>query len=191
LNVDHTPSTADLDDVRASLAGDERAYERLVRRHEQTIAAQMWRFTRDPVVLDELVQEVFVQAYLSLRSYREKAPFIHWLRRVATHVGYRHWKGCERDRVRRERLLGEQGPPRLSPAPSPGEAAEHLFGLLGTLPPKERLVLTMLYFDGHDTAEIAVHLGWSRGQVKIRAHRARKKLRARLEAAGYGSSRHE
>ena len=180
----------DHDDVRASLAGDDVAYARLVQRHEQTIAAQMWRFTRDPVVLEELVHEVFVQAYLSLRSYRREAPFLHWLRRIATYVGYRHWKTRERERRRHEQLQIELTPLEITPDTTPTEAAEHLFGLLATLPPKERLVLTMLYFEGYDTAEIAEHVGWSRGQVKIRAHRARKKLKARLEAAGYGSSGH-
>ena len=40
----------DADDVAASLAGDQDAFGRIVERHQQTIAAQMRRFSRDPVI---------------------------------------------------------------------------------------------------------------------------------------------
>jgi len=186
------PDDAQVDarDVSASRSGDAEAYGRLVRRYQQTVADQMLRFTRNQSVLEELVQEVFVQAYLSLSGFRGDAPFIHWLRRIATRVGYRHWKERERDRKRREALSDQVALARTAPAETPGEAAEYLFRLLETLPPKERLVLTMHYFEGYDTLEIAAHLGWSRAQVKVRAYRARRKLRARLEAAGLGRDGH-
>ena len=58
-----TVSEMDQRDIAASLKGDGEAYARLVRQYQDRVAAQMWRFTRDPVVLEELVQEVFVEAY--------------------------------------------------------------------------------------------------------------------------------
>jgi hypothetical protein len=48
-------------DVKASVQGDEDAYERLVRRYEKQITGLLWRFTRDPVQCEELVQQVFVR----------------------------------------------------------------------------------------------------------------------------------
>lgn len=74
--------------------------------------------------------------------------------------------------------------------PGPSEAADYLYRLLEQLPWKDRLVLTLLHFDGCDTAEIAQRVGWSRTLVKVRAHRARAKLRSLLEEAGYGRTRH-
>ena len=59
----------------------------------------MWRFTRDRVQWEELVHDVFVEAYLSLRSYRGEAPLLHWLRKIATRVGYRWWKHRNRQKV--------------------------------------------------------------------------------------------
>jgi RNA polymerase sigma-70 factor, ECF subfamily len=185
--LDEPETEQDPQDIAASLDGDEAAYARLVRRYQQPVANQMWRFTRDRQVLDELVQEVFVEAYLSLANYKARAPFLHWLRRIATRVGYHHWKREGRERShqallaqRKEELVA------VSVGASPREAAEYLHALLEQLPPKERLVLTLLYLDECDTAEIARRTGWTRTLVKVRAYRARKKLKVLLEQAGYG-----
>jgi len=60
-------------------------------------------------------------------------------------------------------------------------AALEVQRLLGNLPPADRFVLLMLDGEGWSVAEIAERLGWSRVNVKVRAHRARKKLRRLLE----------
>lgn len=180
----------DLRDIRASLGGDGYAYERLVKRYEDRVAAQMWRFTRDQRILEELTQDVFVEAYRSLGGYKGAAPFLHWLRRIATRVGYRYWKRESRERERRAILVercSDIGPSREEPQ-SPSEAGEYLSVLLGQLPPKDRLVLSLLYFEDCSTHEIADRMGWTRSLVKVRAFRARKKLKALLEEAGYGRS---
>ena len=177
-------------DIRQSLHGDEEAYARLIARYQPIIAGQMWRFSRDATIVEELVQEVFVEAYLSLKRFAGRAPFEHWLRRIATRVGYRHWKRKARDRGRRE-ALAQRGAEILG-APhdaSPSEAGEFLHVLLERLPADDRLVLTLHYFEACNTREIAERMGWTRSLVKVRAHRARKKLRAFLEEAGYGPPR--
>ncbi len=193
LSLDDAAGHDDLQDIRASLEGDEAAYARLVKRYEPTVAAQMWRFTRDRRVLEELTQDVFVEAYTSLRGYKRRAPFLHWIRRIATRVGYRHWKHEGRERERRAILVErcQDILPFCEESASPSEAGEYLFGLLGGLPPSDRLVLTLLYFEECDTREIARRMGWTRSLVKVRAFRARKKLKALLEQAGHGRTRHE
>lgn len=178
-------SSADTADIDASLAGDEDAYARLVARYEGIISTQMWRFTRDALSHEELVQEVFVEAYLSLAGFRGRAPFEHWLRKIATRVGYRYWRRQSRERDRRtalqewQRVAETPGPDR-----TPSMAAESLYRLLEQLPRKDRLILTLFYFEECDTREIAERMGWTRTLVKVRAHRARKKLRAMLEQEG-------
>lgn len=172
---------ADRRDIRASLEGDGEAYGRLVGRHQAQIARRMWRFTRDRRELEELVQDVLVEAYYSLRGYRGAAPFEHWLNRIATRVGYRFWK--RRQQAAREVPLQDWDDfeqPGESPLETQ-EAAELLHDLLGQLPPRDRLVLTLLYLEELSVAEVARRAGWSRTMVKVQAHRARKKLRALLE----------
>ena len=181
-------SETDQGDIAASLNGDGEAYARLVQHYQDRVAAQMWRFTRDPAVLEELVQDVFVEAYLSLKGFRGHAPFLHWLRRVATRVGYRYWKSQVRKRDREEALTETSLNLAIaSEALTPFKAAETLYSLFAKVPPPDRVVLTLFYFEECDIDEIASRTGWNRTLVKVRLHRARKKLKALLNEAGIRS----
>src|SRR5512146_2070442 len=82
-------AASDVDDIRLARQGDSDAYRRLVERHQNQVARILWRFSRDRLVHEELVQDVFVEAYMSLGGYNGKAPFDHWLACIATRVGYR------------------------------------------------------------------------------------------------------
>ena len=74
----------DWDDIQECLHGKDEAFERLVRRYEGQIAKVMWRFSRDHAVCERLVQDVFVEAYFSLKGFKRRAPFLHWLKRIGT-----------------------------------------------------------------------------------------------------------
>ena len=170
--VDHQ----DEGDIAASLAGDEEAFARLVRRHTPAVTSLLWRFTRDRGRCEELVQETFVEAFFSLRRYRGRAPLESWLRRIATRVGYRYWRN--RDRAGSSVPLAELEVAAPEAEADPALAAQIVHALLARLPAAERLVLTLLYFDNCDTREIAARMGWTRAMVKVRAYRARRRLRA-------------
>jgi RNA polymerase sigma-70 factor (ECF subfamily) len=174
---------ADRRDIAATLLGDSDAYARLVARHQPRVAAHMWRFTRDRTVYEELVQDVFVEAYMNLRSYRATAPLEHWIMKIATRVGYRHWKQQARRRDRRELSLADYdaAAPGTGQSAEQHEAAEQVHRLLAQLPPRDRLVLTLLYLEGCTMEEAANLAGWSRTMTKVQAHRARGKLRRMLE----------
>ena len=174
---------ADWDDVQASLAGDGEAYARLVDRYQQQIAAAMWRFTRDRTVWEELVQNVFVEAYLSLASYRGRAPLLNWLRRIATRVGYRWWtEQARRQTFAPVSVEACEDVSRDGRAEQDAEeAAVVVHAVLGRMRPRDRLVLTLMYLDQCSVAEIATRTGWSRSMVKVQAHRARKRLKTLLE----------
>jgi RNA polymerase sigma-70 factor (ECF subfamily) len=169
---------SDLDhvDIRASQQGDHEAYRRLVQRYEAVISRLMWRFSQQAGVCEELVQEAFVEAYMSLGSFKFRGPFEGWLKRIATRTGYRYWK--QQRRARQSVPLDET--PALEAPPTsaePADAALLANKLLERLPPTDRLVLTLLYFDECNTEEIAQRMGWTRAMVKMRAYRARSKLK--------------
>jgi len=185
MNPDDAPNLSDASDIRASLAGDGEAYARLVARHQADIAAMMWRFTRNRGECESLVHEVFVEAYLSLRSYRSRSPWRHWLRRIATRTGYRYWKS--QARRRREEALPPETWDQLAESPS-GDvdakaAAEIVHAVLAKMAPRDRLVLTLMYLEQCSVPEIAHLCGWSQTMVKVQAYRARKRLRRLLETA--------
>ena len=174
---------SDLKDIRASLNGDGDAYARLVKRYQGLIAAYMWRFTRDRVTCEELVHDVFVEAYLSLGTFQGEAPFSHWLRRIATRVGYRHWKRLARERSYASVPLEEADVLEVAGEGQPDShlAAVQVRALLRRIPPRDQLVLTLLYLEECTVQEAAELTGWSRAMVKVQAYRARKKLRKLLE----------
>jgi RNA polymerase sigma-70 factor, ECF subfamily len=178
-----TAETFDPQDVQASLAGDGEAYGRLVARHQHALAGYMWRFTRDERECEELVHETFVQAYLSLRSFRGRSPWPHWLRKIATRVGYRYWKS--RARRRAMTSLSPEAWQAVAERPlsevDANEAAEVVHAAIAELAPRDRLVLMLLYIEECSVAETAELCGWSQTMVKVQAHRARKRLKQVLE----------
>ena len=172
-----TPDAAILADVAAATDGDGEAYARIIRRYQQTIARRMTRFSRDPAVVEELVHDVFVEAYFSLGRYRGDAPLEHWLQRIATRVGYRYWTQRRKEKERAVSLEGRLHDPAAPAGEAANDAADEVAVLLEKLPPRDRLVLTLLYIESHTVAEVAELAGWSPAMVKVQAYRARQKLR--------------
>ena len=171
----------DAADVRASLAGDGDAYGRLVRRHQDAVAAWLWRFTQDRLTLEELVQETFVQAYVSLRTFKGSGPFEAWLRRIATRAGYRFW----RQRQRRHVELGDADLPTEPSDPTEDQDRRWAIeDVLARLSARDRLVVQLRYLEDRSVAEVAKLTGWSRTMVKVQSFRARKRLQTLMEQMG-------
>jgi RNA polymerase sigma-70 factor (ECF subfamily) len=183
------PAAADLAAIRRVLSGDGNAFRALIERHQSRISGMMWRFSRDPETHGELVQDVFIQAYESLATYRAEAPFEHWLSRIAVRVGYRHWK--RQQRAPEIVSLDEWRDLPDEPAEDlePNEAGELLHRLLAQLPPRDRLVLTLRYVEDHSVERTAELTGWSETMVKVQAWRARRKLKALFDRAQGGADR--
>jgi RNA polymerase sigma-70 factor (ECF subfamily) len=168
-----------LADVRAAVNGDGEAYARIISRFQQTIGRRMARFSRDPRVIEELVHDGFVEAYLGLSRYRSDAPLEHWLQRIATRIGYRHWN--RRQQQQAISLALDTCDPHSSTAALEQDDADEVAIALERLAPRDRLVLTLLYLESKTIAEAADLAGWSQTMVKVQAFRARKRFRKLLE----------
>jgi RNA polymerase sigma-70 factor (ECF subfamily) len=182
-----TVAMDDLQDVRQSIKGDSEAYRRLIERYQQHVSQIMFRFARNKGAHQELVQDVFVEAYLSLSTYKAKAPFSHWLSRIATSVGYQFWKQNRR-RQKTEHFSFEQwdslADENNTESIEPDHAGRLLHQLLEQLPPRDRLVLTLRYLEQCDLEETARRTGWSKTMVKVQSYRAKKKLKKLFLQAG-------
>ena len=168
--------------------GDEDAARELVG-HLYPLVIKLVRAHRPQRVAEEdLAQEVFMKMFTRLPQYegRNGVPFEHWVSRVAVTTCLdalraemrrpeRRWADLgdgEREWV--EFFVGEE------PAPAPADtlaAREAVERLLSFLAPDDRLVLTLLDIDERSVAEISGMTGWGRSAVKVRAFRARQKLR--------------
>lgn len=167
--------------IQASLAGDTSAFAVLVRRHKREMLAFASRFCRSEAEVDDLGQEVFCRAFEKLHTFRSKSSFRTWLYRIASNACLDH--------------LRRRGASPLQNAPLPeDERTAATFGssestesrldcrrLLDSLSPKDRLVVTLLYMEGCSVKETATLSGLSAANVRVRAFRARARLRALME----------
>jgi RNA polymerase sigma-70 factor (ECF subfamily) len=175
--------------VSRARAGERAALDQLVKRHHQEVTRLLWRFARRHVDLQDLVQEAFLRIVRGLPSWRAEQPFIHWLRRLTVNVGRDF---CRRETVRRrwtsEPTVDDSGntvgPEAIEPGADPAAraAAIEIKDYLAQLPPDDRCLLTLYHLEGWDFASIGRHLGWSATATKLRAFRARRRLRALLLA---------
>jgi len=181
LNAD-AQLALDLADIDSSLSGDDQAYARLVRRYQAPITSQVWRASRRRDDCEELVQEVFVEAYVSLSKFQARSPFLHWLRKITTRVCYRYWK--RQARQRRQATLSDAQWSQLaldgSSVANADQAADVVHDLLAKLSPRNRMVMTLIFLEECSIAEAAELTGWSRTMVKVQSFRARQKLKALL-----------
>jgi RNA polymerase sigma-70 factor (ECF subfamily) len=168
----------DWEDIQACLRGEDEAYSRIIRRHESVIATQMRRFANTSADREDLVQEVFVEAFFSLPRYQPQAPFLHWLRKIATHVGYQYWrKNARRPNTVQLQEHDSQQAGEEEQRLDPEQAELLLKKMLARLSPADRTIMTLMYFDNCALSEISERTGWNRTVIKMRAYRARKKLR--------------
>ena len=160
--------------VAACRRGDERAFGELVRRHERRVFRLAGRFFRRREDVEEVAQETFLLVWRKLDGYRASAPFEHWLTRVCLNCCYQ--------RLRRAKPPADELVDDVAVAPPHDPSARlEVDRLLRRLPPADRFVLLLLDGEGWSVDEIADRLGWTGVNVKVRAHRARKRLRRVLE----------
>jgi RNA polymerase sigma-70 factor, ECF subfamily len=184
--MDYEESALPADVIREAQAGDERAFHAILRACKSRILGMASRYVQSAVELEELSQEIFVNVWKGLRSYRFDAPFPNWVSRVAVNACLTHIKKRKRRwglfvQPDEPESLERMADPATDTAAAGREAQERLRPALDTLKPEDRLVLTMLHIEERSVAEISAHLGWTESNVKVRALRARQKLKDYLQ----------
>jgi RNA polymerase sigma-70 factor, ECF subfamily len=160
--------------VAASLGGDEAAFGELVRRHQTRVFRLAGRFFRRREDVEEVAQETFLTAWRRLSTYGARAPFEHWITRVCLRLCYARLAA---DRRREEPIDGAE----LVAPSHDATASIDVERLLARLAPADRFVLLLLDGEGWSVKEIAERIGWTATNVKVRAFRARRRLRRVLE----------
>jgi RNA polymerase sigma factor (sigma-70 family) len=161
--------------------GDPDAYAELVRRHAQ-VAVRTASLLGAGSDAEDVVQEAFVKAYGGLSRFRDGAAFRPWLLRIVANETMNLHRAAGR-RTARERSAWERTEPLLAagtddPVTSvlSDERRAELVQGLSQLSPAHRQVVTCRYLLELDEAETAAVLGWARGTVKSRLHRALRQL---------------
>jgi RNA polymerase sigma-70 factor (ECF subfamily) len=170
--------------VRAARAGDDAAFAQLVGRHKRRVFRLAARFARDNDELDDICQNVFIKVFEHLSSFRNDAPFEHWLTRIAVRSCHDVLRGRRHDKLALR--LDDQAHDILDNAEKARQEARQARDLLrfalSRLKADEQLVITLLELEGFSIKEIAAATNWSESNVKVRAHRARQALKRIVEA---------
>jgi RNA polymerase sigma factor (sigma-70 family) len=177
--------------VAAVRRGDAERYRELVERHERHVYAVAWSRLGDAALAEEVTQEAFIRAYRRLWLLGDGAKFAGWVsiiaRRAAINLGLRH----RRELNKRKRWALEN--PEYSTAEKSADETdplctpETLRQTLAELPAAHRECLVLFYLEGKSGAEAAAALGISEAALRVRLHRARAAMRARLEEKLEGS----
>lgn len=166
------PDEADL--VERARRGDEEAFERLVRIGAPAALSAARRITRDPALAEDAAQEAFLRAFRALGSYRHESSFAGWIRKIAFRTAI--------DLVRRRRPEHPL-PIELGVAISEErrhEAADLLREAMAALSPLDRQLLFAREIEGKPDREIAELFEMTVTGVRVRIHRARRRLQARF-----------
>ena len=142
------------------------------------------------VAEEDLAQEIFLKMFTRLDQYKGAVAFTHWVSRIAVTTCIDQLRAQKRRPEFRWADLSEQEAEVLdSVLTSEGDVAandalaahELVYKLLGQLKPEDRLVLQLLDLEQHSVAEISGITGWNQSLVKVRAFRARGKLKKLFE----------
>lgn len=139
---------------------------------------------------EDLAQDIFLKMFTRLDQYRAEMPFTHWVSRIAVTTCIDQLRKQQRRPELRYADLSEDEANMLDVV-TQDESAEHagealaareLLGkLLDQLKPADRMVIQMVDLEQKTLAEVAAETGWNTTLVKVRAFRARRKLRTLLE----------
>jgi RNA polymerase sigma-70 factor (ECF subfamily) len=177
--------------VQRVRAGDGEALRLLVERYQERVFALVFGIVRDAHEVEDVAQEVFLKVYTRIDAFDERSQFYTWLYRVAVNAAKDHVK----KRVRRpavpldeaDALPGPGEPPEAGAARS--ETVRSVRAAIGGLPVRYREVLTLRELEGLSYDEIAEVLGISIGTVESRLHRARARLKRKLQRTMEGKGR--
>ena len=183
---------SDIDLARQAGSGDELAFEEIVRRYSPRVFRIAGRFFRQRSAVEEIGQEVFLRAYTQLGTYEGRGSFEGWISRIATNTclneirkAKRHPEFYAADLTDDEQNWLET---RLAGSSLSGDyfergiiATDLADKVLGAIAPEDRMVLMLLDGDELPVKDVSEMTGWTQSKVKIRAMRARRKVRKAVD----------
>lgn len=171
--------------VARSAVGDKDAFGQLYEIHRRRVYSLCLRMMGNPADAEDMTQEVFMQVYRKIGSFRGEAAFTTWLHRLTVNQILMYF----RKRNVRLEMTTEEGDMKEvmkraieRPHPLPIVDRIALEQAIAQLPPGYRTVFILHDVEGYEHEEIARILDCSVGTSKSQLHKARMKLRSILRA---------
>jgi RNA polymerase sigma-70 factor, ECF subfamily len=178
------------DSLRRIEQGDEIAARELLRHFHPFVLKIVRAHLPRRVSEEDLVQMIFIKVFHKLNQYTGRMPLEHWISRIAINTCFNALKA---EKIRPEWRLGDfseeiaTGIEKL--AATKVDTATHddvklakklVTNLIAQLSPEDRLIITLLHLEERSVEEIHALTGWSRSAIKVRAFRARAKMKKML-----------
>lgn len=182
----------DLDEelVRRVQAGDRRAFDLLVRRHQHKVIGVISRYVQDWAEAQDVAQEAFVRAFRALGNFRGESAFYTWLYKIATNTA-KNWLVSQgrrppTDDVQVDDAVHLEAAGRLKDPSTPErellrqEIERTVFETVEALPEELRQAITLREVEGLSYEEISERMDCPIGTVRSRIFRAREAIDNRL-----------
>lgn len=179
--------------VNQARGGDERAFEEILRRYSPRVFRIASKFFRQRDEVEDAAQEAFLKAYTQLSSYEGRGSLEGWLTRITTNQCINKLRSAKRrPESSVSELTDHEGPwlenqlagvsmERHQSSESGRVAADLAEKVLSELPADDRLVLMSIDGEQLPVKDVAAMTGWSESKVKVRAFRARRRMRQAIE----------
>jgi RNA polymerase sigma-70 factor, ECF subfamily len=185
------PELSEAEAIRLARSGDERGFERIYRLHSKRVYALCLRMMRgNAAEAEELTQELFLQLFRKIGTFRSESAFSTWLHRLAFNVVLMRLRKHSYQVLSLDEMLDEPHQKTASLQKYIGARDLRLSGsvdrmdlerALEQLPPGYRAVFILHDVQGYEHNEIAAIRGCSLGNSKSQLHKARARLRQLLQ----------
>ena len=196
--------TSEVELVERARQGEETAFEEIVQRYSPRIFRIASQFFRRREAMEDAAQEIFLKVYTQLDSYEGRGSFEGWISRIATNTCINILRSAKRrpeatiseltddENEWLAQKLTDSADARQQSVESNLVAVNLAEKLLTMVPAEDRLVLTLMDGEELSVKEVTDITGWSESKVKMRAMRARQRMRqaveklfkSRIESAG-------
>ncbi|MDR0745505.1 MAG: sigma-70 family RNA polymerase sigma factor [Mediterranea sp.] len=176
--------------IKRILDGETELFAHFLDRYSRPVYSLVIQMVSSPEDTEELVQDIFLKAFRALDKFRGNSSFSTWLYRIA----YNQAISAARKQKNEYSCMDENAIRHI-----PDEEAEQFLCLsdneerilqlaqaIDRLSVEEKALVTLFYYEDKTIDELAIILGLSQANVKVRLHRIRKKLYALMKGESYG-----
>jgi RNA polymerase sigma factor (sigma-70 family) len=176
----------DIEIISRVLNGEQNAYAELVNRYQNYVFTLAFRFTKNREDAEEVSQDIFIKAYRSLADFKGASKFSTWLYTIVYTTSITFLRKKKLD----IRSLDDERTFELADSQDSGFSAnqvEHkskvnmVTKAIALLSPDDAQIITLFYKAEQNLEEIGKILGLETNTVKVRLHRARTRLKEKMQ----------
>ena len=165
--------------LAAAAAGDEKAFAGLVERHYDIIYRVVWRVTSGHADTEDMVQEAFLKLWNNPSQVRHGVALRGWLMRVATNLAIDRARRKQASNIDDQPEIAASGPDALDQVVG-DRSANEINSALARLPERQRLALSLVYFENMSNIEAAEAMAISVEAIESLLARGRRALKGEL-----------